>query len=125
MGTHPIFESDFDCLTERGVMSSSAVEAKIDDKSSVDIILDQVTWYRWFLSLMVGPIWGILAIKGLFGIALYGCCISLFSLAIVNQHGTSALEKVGGANVVLKEGGLAAFAAFCVTWIITNTVMNS
>ena len=56
-------------------------------KNDEDMILDQVTWYRWFLSLLMGPIWGILGLKGLFAIALYGCSIALFALAVVNKHG--------------------------------------
>jgi len=94
-------------------------------KNDEDMILDQVTWYRWFLSLLMGPIWGLLGLKGLFAIALYGCSIALFALAVVNKHGTDALEKVGGSSLVIKEGGLSAFAAFTVTWIITFTVINS
>ena len=56
-------------------------------KNDEDMILDQVTWYRWFLSLLMGPIWGLLGLKGLFAIALYGCSIALFALAVVNKHG--------------------------------------
>merc|ERR1739838_1140870 len=111
MGTHPIFEADFDCLTEM-------VEVPIDE------ILDQVTLQRWLISIVIGPVFGLIGLKGILGLALYGCAIALISLAIVNRHGKDALERVGGSTLVIKEGGLSAFAAFCVTWIITFTAMH-
>merc|ERR1711970_1591744 len=116
MGTHPIFESDFDCLTDMSDKPSSVI--------CEDAVLDQVVWYRWFISLLVGPIWGLLGLTGLFAIALYGLGIASFSLYLVNRHGPTALESVGGTSLVLKEGGLASFAAFCVTWIITFSLVN-
>jgi len=61
-----------------------------DKPSSVvceDAVLDQVVWYRWFISLLVGPIWGLLGLTGLFAIALYGLGIASFSLYLVNRHG--------------------------------------
>ena len=47
----------------------------------------------------------------------YGCSETIIR--------TDALEKVGGSSLVIKEGGISAFAAFTVTWIITFTVINS
>jgi len=73
MGTHPIFESDFDCLTEMS-------------ESEDDVILDKVTAYRWVASIFLGPLWALLGLKGIFGIALYGLIISAFSLVIVKNH---------------------------------------
>merc|ERR1712130_510475 len=70
MGTHPIFESDFDCLTEMS-------------ESEDDVILDKVTAYRWVASIFLGPLWALLGLKGIFGIALYGLIISAFSLVII------------------------------------------
>ena len=56
-------------------------------ETSVDDILDQLTLQRWVISAVIGPIWGVLGITGIFGLALYGCGIALISLAIVNRHG--------------------------------------
>ena len=52
-----------------------------------ETVLDQVVWYRWFTSLLLGPLWGILGLTGLFAIALYGLGIGGFSLYLVNRHG--------------------------------------
>merc|ERR1712226_1659186 len=89
MGTHPIFESDFDCLTEMS-------------ESEDDVILDKVTAYRWVASIFLGPLWALLGLKGIFGIALYGLIISAFSLVIVKNHSESAMELVGGFNTIVK-----------------------
>ena len=56
--------------------------------------------------------------------AFYFCASSKIYF-FENLIRTDALEKVGGTSLVIKEGGLSAFAAFAVTWIITFTVMNS
>merc|ERR1712130_70740 len=115
MGTHPIFESDFDCLTEMS-------------ESEDDVILDKVTAYRWVASIFLGPLWALLGLKGIFGIALYGLIISAFSLVIVKNHSVhfseSAMELVGGFNTIVKEGGISAGAVFLITWIISNTALN-
>merc|ERR1712228_301011 len=114
MGTHPIFESDFDCLTDPSKMT------ELED----DAILDMVTKYRWFISIFMGPLWGLLGLKGLFGIALYGVVISMFSVMLVKNHSNEAMEQVGGFNTIVKEGGFTAAAAFMITWIISNTALN-
>ena len=59
----------------------------MEQKTTVDEILDQVTLQRWLISVVIGPLWGLIGITGLFGLALYGCGIALVSLAIVNRHG--------------------------------------
>merc|ERR1712113_424073 len=113
MGTHPIFESDFDCLTDN-----------MGEIENDDVILDNVAKYRWFVSLLLGPIWGILGLKGLFGIALYGLIISIFSVMLVRNHGSSAMDLCGGFNSVVKEGAITAGAVFMISWVISNTALN-
>jgi len=34
------------------------------------------------------------------------------------------MEKVGGFNTIVKEGGFTAAAAFMITWVISNTALN-
>ena len=51
-----------------------------------DMVLDKVIFYRWIGSFCLGPIWGLLGIQGLFGIALYGLIIVMLSLMIVKNH---------------------------------------
>jgi len=62
----------------------------MSDKNEIsleDEVLDNVVKYRWLLSVLLGPVWGFLGIKGLFGIALYGVVITMFSLSIVRKSG--------------------------------------
>ena len=56
-------------------------------EQTVDEVLDQLTMQRWLISIVIGPLWGVIGITGLLGLALYGCGIALLSLAIVNRHG--------------------------------------
>merc|ERR1711957_1045504 len=112
MGTHPIFESDFDCLTD--------MMADFDD----DALLDKVTNYRWMASILMGPLWGLVGMHGIFGIALYGVLISILSIMIVKNHSDTAMELVGGFNPIVKEGGITAAAVFMITWIVSNTALN-
>ena len=51
-----------------------------------DIVLDRVIKYRWIASFCLGPLWGLLGIQGLFGIALYGLLIVMFSLMVVKNY---------------------------------------
>ena len=51
-----------------------------------EAILDMVTKYRWFISLVMGPLWGLLGLKGILGIALYGVIITALSVLLVKNH---------------------------------------
>jgi len=58
MGTHPIFESDFDCLTDMSALLDSLVGNKVeiitnDGRVVVGILkgLDQVTTAHWLVWL--------------------------------------------------------------------------
>merc|ERR1712131_4163 len=45
MGTHPIFESDFDCLTEFNEMTDELKKIKIEDKEcEMKILGDKIIW---------------------------------------------------------------------------------
>ena len=51
------------------------------------LALNKVTLQRWLISIVIGPVFGLIGLKGILGLALYGCAIALISLAIVNRHG--------------------------------------
>lgn len=51
-----------------------------------DALLDKVTKYRWMASILMGPLWGLVGMHGIFGIALYGVLISVLSIMIVKNH---------------------------------------
>jgi hypothetical protein len=62
----------------------------MSDKNEISVedeVLDKVVKYRWLLSVLLGPIWGCVGLTGLFGIALYGIVITMFSLSIVRKSG--------------------------------------
>jgi hypothetical protein len=67
-----------------------AFSFSMSDKNEIsleDEVLDKVVKYRWLLSVLLGPIWGCVGLTGLFGIALYGIVITMFSLSIVRKSG--------------------------------------
>jgi hypothetical protein len=55
-------------------------------ENTEDYILDKVTSIRWIISVLFGLIWGVVGLKGIFGLALYGIGICAISVSIVKNH---------------------------------------
>ncbi|KAI6199379.1 hypothetical protein M3Y96_00620800 [Aphelenchoides besseyi] len=80
--------------------------------SDKDDILDVLYWGRQFISLIIGVLWGIIPLKGLFAIVLY-VAISTFSGHLwVTNYQDQEDEQFGGFWELGKEGFGAAFATF-------------
>ncbi|KAI6237362.1 hypothetical protein M3Y95_00256900 [Aphelenchoides besseyi] len=92
------------------------------DWSDKDDILDVLYWGRQFISLIIGVLWGIIPLKGLFAIILY-VAISTFSGHLwVTNYQDQEDEQFGGFWELGKEGFGAAFATFMVSWICCYTI---
>ncbi|XP_061163564.1 GEL complex subunit OPTI-like [Saccostrea echinata] len=90
-----------------------------------DEFLDVIYWMRQVFGLVQGLIWGLLPLKGFFGLLLF----FVFNLGIVylyyNMFQKIDDEEYGGATEILKEGLMTSFAAFLVTWIIIYSSLHT
>ncbi|XP_056644070.1 GEL complex subunit OPTI isoform X2 [Diorhabda sublineata] len=66
--------------------------------------LDVIYWFRQALGILLGIIWGLIALKGFLGLML--------NFQNVDE------DEYGGAWELTKEGFMTSFAGFLVTWII-------
>lgn len=101
------------------VMSKAFTKnSKWEDK---DELLDVVYWSRQIIAMIIGAIWGLFYVKGIFGIILY-CAISalVINFYVVNFQGQD-LDEYGGFMELAKEGFMSAFASFLVIWIIVHS----
>lgn len=99
---------------------------RIFDKNYVwndkDEVLDSVYWYRQALALIMGLVWGILGVTGSFGILSFILLNSLAAYGIANNTGYEFDPDEGFLSV--KEGFMATFATFLVTWVVTYTATH-
>ncbi|XP_062608796.1 GEL complex subunit OPTI-like [Saccostrea cucullata] len=90
-----------------------------------DEFLDVIYWMRQVFGLVQGLIWGLLPLKGFFGLLLF----FVFNVGIVylyyNMFQKIDDEEYGGATEILKEGLMTSFAAFLVTWIIIYSSLHT
>lgn len=84
-----------------------------------DEVLDSVYWYRQALALIMGIVWGLSGITGSFGILSFIVLNSLAAYGIANNTGYEFDPDEGFLSI--KEGFMATFATFLVTWVVTYT----
>ncbi|ESO98202.1 hypothetical protein LOTGIDRAFT_213830 [Lottia gigantea] len=90
-----------------------------------DDFLDVIYWLRQILGVVLGLIWGIVAMKGFLGLALF----FLINVAIVYLYYSTFQnvdeEEYGGSSEILKEGLMTSFSSFMVAWIILYSALHS
>jgi len=115
---------DSSANTSLSAIFSKAItpESKWTDK---DEFLDVVYWIRQVLGIILGVAWGILPMKGFFGLALF----LLVNVALVyiyyNTFQKIDEEEFGGATELLKEGLMTSFSSFLVCWIILYSALHT
>merc|ERR1712227_144485 len=96
MGTHPIFESDFDCLTDRSIKMSSELActyaALILNDDGIDITADKLTAILKAAKVDVEPFW-----PGLFAGALKDVDVTSLISNIGSGAGAAPAGGAGGA----------------------------
>lgn len=90
-----------------------------DDK---DEVLDSVYWFRQILAVLMGVVWGILGITGFLGILTFAILNSIAAYGVANNTGYEFDPDDNLSSV--KEGFMATFASFLVTWIVTYTAVQ-
>merc|ERR1712088_823175 len=107
MGTHPIFESDFDCLTDRLKLKMSSelactYAALILNDDGIDITADKLTAILKAAKVDVEPFW-----PGLFAGALKDVDVT----SLISNIGSGAgSAPSGGAGGAAAAGGAAEAA---------------
>ncbi|XP_050532000.1 respirasome Complex Assembly Factor 1 [Daktulosphaira vitifoliae] len=122
-------------------MSSRSVEKKTTNQNSIwntfkkattknsewpdkDEFLDVIYWARQIIGILAGVLWGLLPLKGLFGLGIF----VVLNAAIVYTYFTNFQqideEEFGGAWELTKEGFVTSLAGFLVMWIIVYTGMH-
>jgi hypothetical protein len=90
-----------------------------DDK---DEVLDAVYWFRQILAVIMGFVWGLLGVTGFLGIISFAILNSIAAYGIANNTGYDFDPDESLLSV--KEGFMATFASFLVTWIVTYTATH-
>ena len=105
-------------VVKKALMKNSSWEDK-------DELLDVVYWFRQLLAVVLGILFGVFPLAGIFGILLY-CGISTLSMHFyVGDYQQEDLEEYGGFFELAKEGFMSAFASFLVVWIIVYSTFHS
>ncbi|KAL5961814.1 Respirasome Complex Assembly Factor 1, partial [Taenia solium] len=88
-----------------------------------DEFLDTVYWIRQVVGLITGTLWGVLPIKGAFGISSFFCinCVFVYLYASVYQRVDE--EEYGGYAEIIKEGLMTTFATFLVVWVVVYDML--
>ncbi|XP_013192772.2 GEL complex subunit OPTI [Amyelois transitella] len=83
--------------------------------------LDVIYWMRQAIGIILGLCWGLLPLKGFFGLLLFVVVNAAVIYFYVNTYQKVDEEDFGGMWEITKEGFMTSFAGFLVTWIIVYT----
>ncbi|XP_067137642.1 GEL complex subunit OPTI [Centruroides vittatus] len=98
-----------------------APSSKWPDK---DEFLDVIYWARQIIGILLGLAWGLLPLKGFFGIALF-CIVNAICVYVYSSNFQKVdAEEYGGIWELIKEGFMTSFAGFLVTWIMVFSVIH-
>jgi len=89
-----------------------------------DEFLDVIYWARQIIGLIAGLLWGLLPLKGLFGIGLFLVLNAASLYAYFTNFQQVDEEEFGGAWELTKEGFVTSLAGFLVMWIIVYSGMH-
>lgn len=103
---------------------TKAITPEYGDWADKDEYLDVIYWLRQIMGVVFGLIWGLVAMKGILGIALF----MLVNVAIIYIYNNSFQkvdeEDYGGMSEILKEGLMTSFSSFLVSWIILYSTLH-
>lgn len=86
--------------------------------------LDVIYWLRQIVGVLLGLVWGVIAIQGIVGIVLFaGINAGLLYLYFTGYQSVDE-EEYGGVWELTKEGFVTSFASFLVMWIIVYTGLH-
>ncbi|XP_041986975.1 respirasome Complex Assembly Factor 1 [Aricia agestis] len=86
--------------------------------------LDVVYWIRQLLGIVLGLVWGLIPLKGFFGLFMFVSANAASLYVYVSNYQRVDEEEYGGMWEITKEGFVTSFAGFLVTWIIVYTGLH-
>jgi len=89
-----------------------------------DEFLDVIYWLRQILGVVLGLLWGFVAIKGVVGLALFAALNAGILYLYFSGFQSVDEEDYGGVWELTKEGFMTSMASFLVIWIIVYTGMH-
>ena len=83
--------------------------------------MDVIYWSRQVLAVFMGILWGFLGLKGIAAIGLF---VILNSLAVYAYSNSTGFEFEADESFAgIKEGFMATFATFLVSWIVSYSAI--
>lgn len=86
--------------------------------------LDVIYWLRQIVGVLLGLVWGVVAIQGLVGIVLFAAINAGLLYLYFSGYQSVDEEEYGGVWELTKEGFVTSFASFLVMWIIVYTGLH-
>ncbi|CAI4222573.1 unnamed protein product [Auanema sp. JU1783] len=87
------------------------------DWPNKDDLLDVVYWGKQVFALVIGILFGLVPLTGIFAIGLYVVISTMIVQHFVVHYQKVDEDEVGGFWELAKEGFGAAFATYMVSWI--------
>ncbi|CAJ0582202.1 unnamed protein product, partial [Mesorhabditis spiculigera] len=95
------------------------------DWSDKDEILDVLYWGRQVLALLIGIVFGVVPMHGIFALGGYVAISTVLAHQFVIKYQKLDEDYLGGFWEIAKEGFGAAFATFMVSWITVYSSLHS
>jgi len=102
---------------------AKAISAK-SEWSDKDEFLDVIYWFRQILGVVLGLLWGVVAVKGIIGLAVFAALNAGVLYLYFSGFQSVDEEDYGGVWELTKEGFMTSMASFLVIWIIVYTGLH-
>jgi len=102
---------------------AKALSAK-SEWSDKDEFLDVIYWFRQILGVVLGLLWGVVAVKGIVGLAIFAALNAGVLYLYFSGFQSVDEEDYGGVWELTKEGFMTSMASFLVIWIIVYTGLH-
>jgi len=102
---------------------AKALSAK-SEWSDKDEFLDVIYWFRQILGVVLGLLWGVVAVKGIIGLAVFAALNAGVLYLYFSGFQSVDEEDYGGVWELTKEGFMTSMASFLVIWIIVYTGLH-
>eukprot|EP01084_Bolivina_argentea_P007601 14269_1 len=101
---------------------TKAIKGVSDNEWTKEDVSNIIYWLRQILSLIIGMLWGIVRLEGIFAVLLYFtvCVFGLHSYK--SQYGVS--DEIFDIFDALKEGFVPALGIFLMGWVCSYSIIH-